>query len=84
MLSGFGDLTLTLRAIRDVLGDFEARELRKQIELDQGGRAFLATAQDKNKKNDRGTRLRSLKEDPARHAKPKASSWNERHARCRY
>eukprot|EP00965_Chrysotila_dentata_P015258 504654-Pleurochrysis_carterae.AAC.1 len=30
MLSGFGDLAITLRAIRDVLGDHEARELRKQ------------------------------------------------------
>eukprot|EP00965_Chrysotila_dentata_P256682 6212625-Pleurochrysis_carterae.AAC.3 len=84
ILSGFGDLALTLRAIRDVLGDYEARELRKQVELDKGGRAFLATAQDKNKKNDRGAYHRTLKEDPARHAKPKASSWNERHARCRY
>eukprot|EP00965_Chrysotila_dentata_P081789 2700089-Pleurochrysis_carterae.AAC.1 len=35
MLSGFGDLALTLRAIHDVLGDYEARELRKQVELDQ-------------------------------------------------
>eukprot|EP00965_Chrysotila_dentata_P139964 4627334-Pleurochrysis_carterae.AAC.1 len=67
MLSGFGDLALTLRAIRDVLGDYEARELRKQVELDKGGRAFLASAQDKGKKNDRGARPSTLKEDPARH-----------------
>eukprot|EP00965_Chrysotila_dentata_P000060 2008-Pleurochrysis_carterae.AAC.2 len=42
MLSGNGDLTLTLHAIRELLGDHEARELRKQVELDKGGRAFFA------------------------------------------
>eukprot|EP00965_Chrysotila_dentata_P132063 4365706-Pleurochrysis_carterae.AAC.1 len=39
---GAGDLTLTLIAIRTVLGEYEAREMCRQIELDKTGSAFAA------------------------------------------
>eukprot|EP00965_Chrysotila_dentata_P160930 5313730-Pleurochrysis_carterae.AAC.1 len=71
MHSGFGDLALTLRAIRDVLGDHEARELRKQVELDKGGRAFLAATGDANVKSKRNERNGDRAADPPRHSKPK-------------
>eukprot|EP00965_Chrysotila_dentata_P182263 6019156-Pleurochrysis_carterae.AAC.1 len=77
MLSGYGDLAITLRAIRDVLGDHEARELRKQVKLDKGGRAFLAAKGDANGKTKRNERKGDRAADPPRHTKPKGSSWNE-------
>eukprot|EP00965_Chrysotila_dentata_P178145 5884319-Pleurochrysis_carterae.AAC.1 len=37
-----GDLTLTLVAICSVLGEYEAREMCRQIELDRAGSALAA------------------------------------------
>eukprot|EP00965_Chrysotila_dentata_P048053 1593711-Pleurochrysis_carterae.AAC.1 len=91
MLSANGNLNLTLQTIRDLLGDHEARELPKQVEMDKGGRAFLAAAHEKSKTKDeeRGRerrRERDRTRDPPRRVKADApsSTWNERHARCRY
>eukprot|EP00965_Chrysotila_dentata_P247355 6207696-Pleurochrysis_carterae.AAC.1 len=43
MKGATGDLNLTLATIREVLGDFEASEVRRNIELDKPqGRAFIA------------------------------------------
>eukprot|EP00965_Chrysotila_dentata_P104933 3465929-Pleurochrysis_carterae.AAC.2 len=92
MKGATGDLNLTLATIRAVLGDFEAREVRRNIELDKPqGRAFIA------KQLGRPTpapatapsHARGKRGDPPRHARDKggkaqAGAWNKRFVKCRH
>eukprot|EP00965_Chrysotila_dentata_P239246 6202987-Pleurochrysis_carterae.AAC.3 len=93
MKGATGDLGLTLATIREVLGDFEAREVRGNIKLDKPqGRAFVA------KQLGRATpapaaappRTRGKRgDDPPRHARDKGSkaqagAWNNSFVKCRH
>eukprot|EP00965_Chrysotila_dentata_P047090 1562924-Pleurochrysis_carterae.AAC.1 len=76
MKGATGNLPLTLITIRDVLSDFEAREIRRNIELDrpQQGRALVAkqTGRDDRPKSP-PLRDRTKRSDPPRHTPNKKS-----------
>eukprot|EP00965_Chrysotila_dentata_P260463 6213914-Pleurochrysis_carterae.AAC.1 len=64
--SATGRLAPTIAAIRDVLGELEAREYKRNIDTSSSGRAFLA----RNPRNPKSRDDPSLKEkqrDPKRH-----------------
>eukprot|EP00965_Chrysotila_dentata_P053487 1775158-Pleurochrysis_carterae.AAC.1 len=76
MKGATGNLSLTLDTIREVLSDCEAREVRRNIELDKPqGRAFIAKPADQLERNKPTAtpRGRTKRADPARHARDKKS-----------
>eukprot|EP00965_Chrysotila_dentata_P196827 6177830-Pleurochrysis_carterae.AAC.1 len=92
MKNATGDLTLTLTTSREVFSDCEAREVKRNIELDRPqGRAFIAKRGDRPERdksvaaqNDRAKRA-----DPPRHAcekkgKASAGAWNASFTKCRH
>eukprot|EP00965_Chrysotila_dentata_P015211 502979-Pleurochrysis_carterae.AAC.1 len=87
MKGATGDLALTLTTIREVLSDFEAREVRRNIELDKPqGRAYVAK-QLGSKPNPPSTpqpRDNSKRGDPARNTpnkknKTQQGQWTNRY-----
>eukprot|EP00965_Chrysotila_dentata_P017723 589507-Pleurochrysis_carterae.AAC.1 len=69
MKGATGDLPLTLITMREVLSDFQAREIRRNIELDRPqGRALVAkqTGRDDRPKSP-PPRDRNKRSDPSRH-----------------
>eukprot|EP00965_Chrysotila_dentata_P019481 647668-Pleurochrysis_carterae.AAC.1 len=79
-----GDLPLTLITIREVLSNCEAREVRRNIELDKPqGRAFIAKRTDQVERDKPATSQsnRPKRGDPPRHARDKkgkthSGKWN--------
>eukprot|EP00965_Chrysotila_dentata_P128699 4254602-Pleurochrysis_carterae.AAC.2 len=92
MKGATGDLSLTLATIREVLSDCEAREVRRNIELDRPqGRAFIAKQADRTERDKPATtqRDRSKRADPPRHArnekdKAPTGTWNASYTKCRH
>eukprot|EP00965_Chrysotila_dentata_P157744 5210801-Pleurochrysis_carterae.AAC.1 len=91
MKNATGNLPLTLATIREVLSDFEAREMRRNIELDKPqGRAFVAKQMGKeDRSKSPPPRDRNKRGDPARNTpnkKSKAASgpWTNRFTKCRH
>eukprot|EP00965_Chrysotila_dentata_P036992 1231183-Pleurochrysis_carterae.AAC.1 len=84
MKGATGNLSLTLDTIREVLSDCEAREVRRNIELDKPqGRALIAKQADRSERDEPNAmpRDRAKRADPARHARNKkgkatAGAWN--------
>eukprot|EP00965_Chrysotila_dentata_P030621 1019457-Pleurochrysis_carterae.AAC.1 len=74
MKGATGNLSLTLDTIREILSDCEAREVRRNIELDKPqGRAFIAKQADQSERNKptAAPRDRAKRADPTRHARDK-------------
>eukprot|EP00965_Chrysotila_dentata_P136207 4503472-Pleurochrysis_carterae.AAC.1 len=94
MRGATGNLPQTLVTIRDVLGEFQNREVCRNIELDKPqGRAFFAkpTPNAPRNRNAKASteRERNAHGDPsrnARDAKPKATSgaWTKDYVKCRH
>eukprot|EP00965_Chrysotila_dentata_P074732 2469366-Pleurochrysis_carterae.AAC.1 len=94
MRGATGNLPLTLVAIRDVLGEFQNREVCRNIELDKPqGRAFIAKPTSNAPRNRNAKALtereRSARGDPSRSArdlKPKAAAgaWTKDYVKCRH
>eukprot|EP00965_Chrysotila_dentata_P132624 4385267-Pleurochrysis_carterae.AAC.1 len=71
MKSATGDLSLTLATIREVLSDREAREVRRNIELNRPqGKAFIAKRGYRTERDKSATAQtdRAKRADPPRHA----------------
>eukprot|EP00965_Chrysotila_dentata_P177765 5871919-Pleurochrysis_carterae.AAC.4 len=92
MKGATGNLTLSLATIREVLSDFKAREVRRNIELDKPqGRAFIAkqAGQPERTKMASTPHARAKRGDPSRHArdikgKALSGAWNSNYLKCRH
>eukprot|EP00965_Chrysotila_dentata_P051853 1721334-Pleurochrysis_carterae.AAC.1 len=83
MKGATGNLARSLATIRKILSDFEAREVRRSLELDKpAGRAYIA-------KQMAQTRDRNKRRDPLRRARNKKTgtttgTLNSSYVRCRH